>query len=60
MDQNPGVDRSMWVRVVDRFRPNDHADCLVQLIDVAKGLKYMHGLGLVHGDLKSVSGASHT
>jgi len=30
------------------------AVCLPQLRDVARGLVYMHGQGIVHGDLKGV------
>jgi len=30
------------------------ADTTIQLVDVAKGLKYMHDLHVVHGDLKGV------
>jgi len=26
-----------------------------QLLDIARGLKYMHGLGMVHGNLKIVN-----
>jgi len=29
-------------------------DATVQLVDVANGLKYMHDLRVVHGDLKGV------
>ena len=28
--------------------------CTIQLVDVANGLKYMHDLLVVHGDLKGV------
>jgi serine/threonine protein kinase len=27
----------------------------MQLADVARGLNYMHGEGIIHGDLKGVS-----
>jgi len=29
-------------------------DGTIQLVDVARGLKYMHDLRVVHGDLKGV------
>ena len=32
----------------------DKRNWLIQLVDVANGLEYMHGLHMVHGDLKGV------
>ena len=31
----------------------------MKVVDVARGLSYIHGLGLVHGDLKSVSSSAY-
>lgn len=31
-----------------------------QLLEIARGLRYMHGLGIVHGNLKMVRPSSHS
>ena len=38
-----------------RVLPRDHwCDWFQKLVDVAHGLEYLHGLRIVHGDLKGV------
>ena len=42
---------NLWVIAVYR---GDKRDRLIQLVDVATGLEYMHSIHMVHGDLKGV------
>jgi len=52
VQRNPNANRTELVRTL--LDPHVPSTNIVQLIDVAKGLAYMHGLHLVHGDLKGV------
>jgi hypothetical protein len=48
------VNRTELVRRPSIPTPTNPYLCALQLVDVANGLAYMHGLRMVHGDLKGV------
>ena len=47
------VNRAQLVRCLV-FSRRSVADRFLQLVDVAQGLEYLHGLNFTHGDLKGV------
>jgi len=51
--KHEGVNR---VRLVSNYAISvgDQCNWFIQLFDATNGLKYMHSLGVVHGDLKGV------
>ena len=57
LGSHPDVSRPELVSVL-RFVRSPFADQYSKLLQVAKGLQYLHSLGIVHGDLKGVSDAS--
>jgi len=48
-----GVNRVQLVSS-DSISHDNHCNSPIQLVDAANGLEYMHGLHVVHGDLKGV------
>ena len=58
LESNPNASRSKLVTVLPCFVHNSFPHYSLKLLQVAKGLQYLHSLEMVHGDLKGVSGAS--
>jgi hypothetical protein len=55
MEANPDADRLVLVIILSTdLQTNPNLSNFFQLSDVADGLFYLHGIGLVHGDLKGV------
>ena len=60
LDSHPGASRPSLVSsipVTTAIKISTHPVFLAhdaQLLDVAKGLEYLHGLDIAHGDLKGV------
>jgi len=53
IERNEGVNRVQLVS--DGALPcGNYCNLLIQLVDAANGLEYMHSLHMVHGDLKGV------
>jgi hypothetical protein len=52
--KNKHVNRTELVRRLSTPHPTKPDSCSAQLINVANGLAYMHGLRMAHGDLKGV------
>ena len=57
LESNPDASRSELV-AVPPFRTQHVPNQSLKLLQVAKGLQYLHSLDIVHGDLKDVSDAS--
>ena len=53
MEKHEGVNRVQLVSDGITSRRN-RFDPIIQLVDATNGLEYMHGLQMVHGDLKGV------
>ena len=54
VERDKDVNRIELVRCPSIPIPTKPNRCSIQLVDVASGLAYMHGLCMVHGDLKGV------
>jgi serine/threonine protein kinase len=55
LESNPGAPRPELVRIRLFSVCNQFSDRSHKLLQVARGLRYLHSLGIVHGDLKGVS-----
>ena len=53
--KNPEANRLRLVSLVDRWINVEFDDRCPQLIDVASGLKFLHRMSLVHGNIRGVS-----
>lgn len=53
VERTEGVNRVQLVSE-GAISQGNHCNLLFQLVDATTGLEYMHGLGMVHGDLKGV------
>jgi serine/threonine protein kinase len=58
LESHPNAPRSKLVTVLPCFAHNPFPHHSIKLLQVAKGLQYLHSLEVVHGDLKGVSGTS--
>lgn len=52
--KHPEVNRMTLASLKLLLKKIDHSSC-IQLVDVAKGLQYLHGVGQVHGNIRGVS-----
>lgn len=54
IENHEGVNRIQLVSTCGIYLAEFLLYCFIQLIDAANGLEYMHGISMVHGDLKGV------
>jgi len=56
-ERAPNTDCVFLVSCIIVFNLGQVCECLVQSLDVAQGLEYLHGVGegIIHGDIKGVS-----
>jgi serine/threonine protein kinase len=54
LESNPSASRPELVRIRLRFARNASSNRFHKLLQIARGLQYLHSFGIVHGDLKGV------
>ena len=53
--QHPNTDRKNWVRHLMKGFNGLYCNTSDQVCGVASGLKYLHSVGIIHADIRSVS-----